>query len=99
MRIIETVKEFDEVINTNNKVLVDFYADWCGPCRMLAPVLEEISNENIIKIVKVNVDNHEDIARRYGVMSIPTLVLFENGNEQKRNTGFIPREAVEDFIK
>lgn len=99
MRIIETVKEFDEVINTNNKVLVDFYADWCGPCRMLAPVLEEISNENIIKIVKVNVDNHEDIARRYGVMSIPTLVLFENGNEQKRNTGFIPREAVENFIK
>ena len=99
MRIIETVKEFDEVINTNNKVLVDFYADWCGPCRMLAPVLEEISNENIIKIVKVNVDNHEDIARRYGVMSIPTLVLFENGNEQKRNTGFIPREAVEDFLK
>lgn len=91
-------ENFDEVIK-KGRVLVDFYADWCGPCRMLAPVLEEISNENIIKIVKVNVDNHEDIARRYGVMSIPTLVLFENGNEQKRNTGFIPREAVEDFIK
>ena len=91
-------ENFDEVIK-EGRVLVDFYADWCGPCRMLAPVLEEISNENIIKIVKVNVDNHEDIARRYGVMSIPTLVLFENGNEQKRNTGFIPREAVEDFIK
>ena len=91
-------ENFDEVIK-EGRVLVDFYADWCGPCRMLAPVLEEISNENIIKIVKVNVDNHEDIARRYGVMSIPTLVLFENGNEQKRNTGFIPREAVEDFVK
>ena len=89
----------EEVLNSEKKVLIDFYADWCGPCRMLAPVLEEISNENIIKIVKVNVDNHEDIARRYGVMSIPTLILFENGNEQKRNTGFIPREAVEDFIK
>lgn len=91
-------ENFDEIIK-EGRVLVDFYADWCGPCRMLAPVLEEISNENIIKIVKVNVDNHEDIARRYGVMSIPTLVLFENGKEQKRNTGFIPREAVEDFIK
>lgn len=75
-------ENFDEVIK-EGRVLVDFYADWCGPCRMLAPVLEEISNENIIKIVKVNVDNHEDIARRYGVMSIPTLILFENGNEQK----------------
>ena len=89
----------NEVLDSTLPVLLDFYADWCGPCRMLAPVLEEISNENIIKIVKVNVDNHEDIARRYGVMSIPTLVLFENGNEQKRNTGFIPREAVENFIK
>ena len=74
-------ENFDEVIK-EGRVLVDFYADWCGPCRMLAPVLEEISNENIIKIVKVNVDNHEDIARRYGVMSIPTLVLMEMSKKE-----------------
>ena len=87
MRIIETVKEFDEVINTNNKVLVDFYADWCGPCKMLAPVLEKISaNRPNDVIVKVNVDNLGEIAQRYGIMSIPTLIVFENG--QVKNINF-----------
>lgn len=93
-----TLENFNEVIK-EGKVLVDFYADWCGPCRMLGPVLEEVSSEGTIKIVKVNVDSDEDIAKKYGVMSIPTLILFENGDEIKRNVGFIPKEEVIQFIK
>ena len=91
-------ENFDEVIK-EGRVLVDFYADWCGPCRMLAPVLEEISNENIIKIVKVNVDNHEDIARRYGVMSIPTLLVFEKGKVVKQSIGYIEKDEVMALIQ
>ena len=73
-------ENFDEIIK--NKILVDFYADWCGPCKMLGPVLENI---NEIEIIKVNVDNYNDLARKYGVMSIPCLILFDKGKELKRN--------------
>ena len=91
----------EEVLKSEKTVLVDFYADWCGPCRIMGPIIDEIAEEkaDIVKVGKVNVDENQDLAIEYGVMSIPTLVLFENGNEQKRNTGFIPREAVEDFLK
>ena len=87
-------ENFNELIN--EKVLVDFYADWCGPCKMLGPVLEEI---NEIPVVKVNVDTHGELARKYGVMSIPTLVLFENGKEIKRNVGFLDINGLKEFIK
>ena len=96
MEIIHLEKEsFIEL--TKNKVLVDFYADWCGPCKMLSPILEQV--ESPIKVIKVNVDKHEDLAREYGVMSIPTLVLFENNKELKRNIGFIGKEQVEKFLQ
>lgn len=96
MEIIHLEKEsFKEL--TKNKVLVDFYADWCGPCKMLSPILEQV--ESTIKVIKVNVDKHEDLAREYGVMSIPTLVLFENNKELKRNIGFIGKEQVEKFLQ
>ena len=97
MGLIHYENDFDSLIS--DKAIVDFYANWCGPCKMFGPVFEEVGNSNEMNFVKVDVDKDSDIARRYGVMSIPTLILFENGNEQKRNTGFIPREAVEDFIK
>lgn len=87
-------ENFNEIIK--DRVLVDFYADWCGPCKMLGPVLEEI---NEISVVKVNVDEHSNIAREYGVMSIPTLILFENGKEVKRNIGFIDVNELKEFIK
>ena len=87
-------ENFDEIIK--NRVLVDFYADWCGPCKMLGPVLEKISD---IDIVKVNVDMYEELSRKYGIMSIPCLILFENGKELKRNLGFINEEKVREFIK
>lgn len=87
-------ENFDEIIK--NRVLVDFYADWCGPCKMLGPVLEKV---NDIDIIKVNVDMYGELSRKYGIMSIPCLILFEDGKEVKRNLGFINEEKVRDFIK
>lgn len=90
-------EDFNEIIK--NKVLVDFYADWCGPCKMLAMEIEKAANEIDIDIVKVNVDEEEDIARKYGVMSIPTLILFENGQELKKTIGFMPKDKIKEFIE
>lgn len=90
-------EDFDEL--TKNKVLVDFYASWCGPCKMLSPVLDSLSEEVEIDIIKIDVDKHNDLARQYGVMSIPTLILFENNNEIKRTLGFMDKEKLKEFIK
>lgn len=88
-------ENFNEEIS-NGKVLVDFYADWCGPCKMLSPNIDEISN--LIKVIKVNVDLHEDLSREYGVMSIPCLVLLENKKEIKRNIGYLSVDDLKSFI-
>jgi len=87
-------QNFKELIK--EKVLVDFYANWCGPCKMLAPELERV--ESNIKVIKVDVDEFEDLAREYGVMSIPTLVLFEDGKELKRTIGFMDKDRIQNFI-
>lgn len=89
---------FDTVIN-NDLVLVDFYAEWCGPCRMLIPNLEELEKNTNIQIKKVNVDNSRDLAKKYGVMTIPTIILFSKGKELKRNVGFISYDELESFIR
>lgn len=89
--------DFNEIIK--NKVLVDFYADWCGPCKMLAMEIEKVASEIDIDIVKVNVDEEEEIARKYGVMSIPTLILFENGQELKKTIGFMSKDKIKEFIE
>ena len=95
MEIIHLKDEnFNELIK--EKVLVDFYATWCGPCKMISPELERV--ESNIKVVKVDVDEHEDLARTYGVMSIPTLILFDNEKEIKRNIGFMDKERIEKFL-
>lgn len=95
MEIIHLTNEnFKELIQ--EKVLVDFYANWCGPCKMIAPELERA--EGSIKVVKVDVDEFEDLAKEYGVMSIPTLILFNEGKEIKRNIGFMNKEKIEKFI-
>ena len=96
MEIIHLEKQdFNDLIK--EKVLVDFYANWCGPCKMLAPVLEEA--ESNIKVIKVDTDEFEDLSREYGVMSIPTIVLIEKGKEIKRNVGFIDKDELENFLK
>ena len=86
---------FSEIIK--KRVLVDFYANWCGPCKMLSPELEKVSNE--IEVVKINVDDYQDLAREYGVMSIPCVILIEDGKESKRNVGFLPEKKLREFIK
>ena len=93
---LEKVEQFKKLIQ-EDKILVDFFATWCGPCKMLAPVLEKAESE--IKVIKVDTDEFDDLAREYGVMSIPTLVLLEKGKEVKRNVGFIDKNNLEKFLK
>lgn len=76
--------------------LVDFYADWCGPCKMLAPILDAMENVNILK---VNVDEHPEIAQKFGIMSIPTLIFFKDGLEKKKEIGFRTKEEIEEIVK
>ena len=88
-----------EVLNSKETVLVDFNADWCGPCRMLKPSLEELANEkDNVKIVSINIDDEYELAEQYGVQSIPCLVLFKNGKEEKRNVGLISKDEIISLI-
>ena len=89
-----------EAIKNNGVVLVDFYADWCGPCKMLSPIVEEVAKENPdIKVVKIDVDLNNDLSYKYKAYSIPTLVVIENGEEVNRAVGAIPKESVIDLLK
>ena len=94
-------KEFDqEVLQSDIPVLVDFWAAWCGPCRMLSPVISEISDEaEGFKVVGVDVDKSPDIARRYKVFSIPTLLVFRNGELANRSVGVVSKEEILEMVK
>ena len=87
--ILEENNFEEEVLKANGKILVDFYADWCGPCKMMAPIIEEIAEEvkETVKVGKLNVDNNQELAIKYDVMSIPTIMLFENGKVSKTFIG------------
>ena len=101
MGVIEVNKSnFEkEVINSGKKVLADFNADWCGPCKMLKPIIEEFANNNTdIKVVSINVDNEDELSEKYNVSSIPCLVLFDKGKEIKRNVGLISRDDLDNLI-
>lgn len=88
-----------EVLNYQGKVLVDFYADWCGPCRMVSPVLEDVAAQENVKLVKINVDNNQGIAEKYGVMSIPTVYYFVDGKETAKFVGARGKQEVLQMIK
>ena len=91
----------EEVINNKGLTIVDFFADWCGPCKMFSPIFENVSNKfNDIKFCKLNVDeNSEEISRKLGVMSIPTIILFKDGVEIKRNIGFLDEDSLINFLE
>ncbi len=90
----------EEVEKAEGKVLVDFWAGWCGPCKMLSPVVDQLSGEvEDVKFVGVDVDDSERLAMKYGISSIPCLILFENGAEVKRSVGFQPKPALKQFLQ
>src|SRR3954454_1504968 len=96
MSTTATTSTFDtEVLQSEGKVLVDFWADWCGPCHAVAPVLDRIADERELKLVKVNIDQEQELAQRYGVASIPMMILFENGEPQAAAVGAMPKGALE----
>ena len=102
MEILKVTSEnFEsEVLQSDKPVLIDFYADWCGPCKMLSPIVDEVAEENTdIKVVKINVDNAQDLAMKYQVMSIPTLVVIKDGKEVNRSVGLIDKADVISLIK
>ena len=102
MAIDLTNQNFKEkVLEADLPVLVDFYADWCGPCQMASPVIDELAKqyEGKIKVAKLNVDQLQSLAQQYGVMSIPTVIIFKNGQEFKKIIGFPGKAGYEELIK
>lgn len=96
-----TEKNFEqEVLKSEKPVLIDFWASWCGPCRMLSPLIDELADEHSeFKFCKVNVDEEEALAKNFGIMSIPTLIVFKNGEQKAKSVGAIPKDAILELIK
>ena len=102
MSVFEITKEnfAEQVVNSKEPVLIDFWASWCGPCRMLSPIVDQIAEETSgVKVGKVNVDEQPDLARQFGVMSIPTLVLMKDGKVAKQSVGVQPKTAILKMIE
>ena len=96
-----TERNFEQEVLKNEKpVLIDFWASWCGPCRMLSPLVDELADEHSeFKFCKVNVDEEEALAKNFGIMSIPTLIVFKNGEQKAKSIGAIPKDAILELIK
>ena len=97
---INTKNFASEVLQSDKTVLIDFYADWCGPCKMLSPIVEQVASENEdLKVVKVNVDDSPLIANEFGIVSIPTLVVIKNGKETNRAVGVLSKSEILELVK
>ncbi len=102
MSVLEVMSDSfeEEVLNSEKPVLVDFYADWCGPCKMLAPIVDAVAEENSdVKVCRINIDENEELAVKYGIMSIPTLVVIKNGEEVRRTVGVVGKEEILEMLK
>ncbi len=99
MKVVEiNESNFEKEVLNCDKVLVDFNATWCGPCRMLKPILEEYSETSTVKVCSIDVDQNEQLAQKYNIYSIPCLILFENGQETKRNVGLMNASEIKNFV-
>lgn len=98
--IVITKENFDsEVLKAEGTVLVDFWATWCGPCRMLSPIVDEVASERPdVKVGKINVDEQPELTQQFGIMSVPTLLVFKNGEKVQESVGLIPKEKVEALL-
>ncbi|MEL0456012.1 thioredoxin [Tamlana flava] len=92
---------FSTIVNANEAVLIDFYADWCGPCKMLAPILKDVKQElgDAIKIIKIDVDKNQTLASKYQVRGVPTMLLFKNGKQVWRQSGVLQKNDIVNIIK
>lgn len=99
-RVLNSNEFQNEVLNSNDVILVDFSAEWCGPCKMLAPIVEELSNEmqGKAKVFKIDVDKSGDIAQKYGIMSVPTVMIFKDGKAVDKMIGFQPKGALKSKL-
>ena len=102
MAVITLTKENfqSEGVQTSQTVLIDFWATWCGPCRMLSPVVDEVAEENpTVKVCKVNVDEQPELAEQFSIMSIPTLIVLKNGQVVNQSVGVVPKSSIESMIR
>lgn len=100
MKIVQK-DEFEKIINESKPTIVDFFATWCGPCKMLSPILEKVEEDSKgdFNIVKVDVDESYDVAKKYGIMSVPTMIIFKDGDEQEKIVGLRQKNQIEEAVR